>query len=154
MVTVSGRAAGALRGGAMRIPLSIVTLLAAAVSFGCASSLDASVGGTPPAGATAGGSAVAASQIKPVVSSVSSPVKRGGDAILHLKTTPNQSCTLDYVAPAGTPNSSAGLGSQTADKNGTISWIWTIAGNAATGAWKLKVTCGTQTATADIQVVA
>ena len=107
-----------------------------------------------PAGVSGAASPTSASLVKPTISSVSSPVKKGGKATVQAKAGPNQSCNLDYVAPGGTKSTASGLGAKTADASGSVSWTWTIGGNTNPGPGKLTVTCGPQTVTANIEITA
>ena len=85
------------------------------------------------AGVSGAASPTSASLVKPTISSVSSPVKKGGKATVQAKAGPNQSCNLDYVAPGGTKSPASGLSAKTADASGGVAWTWTIGGNTHPG---------------------
>jgi len=76
----------------------------------------------------------------------------GRYASVSVQTSPNASCTIDYVTPHGTDSVAAGLVPKNADANGQISWVWLIGGRTYPGTGTVTVTCGGTSASASIDI--
>ncbi len=73
------------------------------------------------------------------VVSLTSPVAPGANAALTIKTAPGAYCTITVIYKSG-PSQAAGLGPQTADPNGTVTWQWKVGSSTARGVWSIVVT--------------
>lgn len=73
------------------------------------------------------------------VVSLTSPVAPGANAALTIKTAPEAYCTITVIYKSG-PSQAAGLGPQTADPNGTVTWQWKVGSSTARGVWSIVVT--------------
>lgn len=67
-------------------------------------------------------------------------VIRGSSATVTALTAPGASCTIDVLLPSGRASTAAGLGPQTADADGRVSWTWLVAGNTTPGLGAITVT--------------
>lgn len=76
----------------------------------------------------------------------------GDDASATVQTTPGTECDLEYTTPSGTPSNARGLGTETADDAGVVTWSWKIGINTDPGTGTVFVTCGAAQARADIQI--
>ncbi len=76
----------------------------------------------------------------------------GDDASATVQTTPGTECDLEYTTPSGTQSSARGLGRETADDSGVVTWTWKIGINTDPGTGTVFVTCGDAQAHADIQI--
>jgi hypothetical protein len=65
----------------------------------------------------------------------------GGLASVVARTSPNATCTLEYVTPSGSASRAVGLALQTADGDGQVSWSWRIGVATRRGAGQVAVTC-------------
>ncbi len=75
------------------------------------------------------------------VLSLTSPIKRGGNAKLEVKTI-SSSCKLGIILPSGTVSSANGLqGERVPDFNSTITWQWKISGSTNAGTANLNISC-------------
>jgi len=70
---------------------------------------------------------------------LTSPITRGSDASLQVRTTPGARCLLSYVTPAGKSSEAQGLGPTVADGNGICAWTWRIGANTTPGRGRLQV---------------
>jgi len=70
---------------------------------------------------------------------LTSPIARGSDAVLQIRTAPGARCSLSYVTPSGNASEAQGLGPMVADGNGVCAWVWRISGNTALGMGRLRV---------------
>lgn len=75
------------------------------------------------------------------VQMLSSPVKPGAPVSLTVRTNPVSTCTAGVLYDDKVPSHAAGLGAQTADDYGMVSWSWTIEPTAPLGTWPVTVTC-------------
>lgn len=80
-------------------------------------------------------------------------VTRGTTAAITIHTTPGAGCSIEYVTPSGNRSTADGLGDQTADADGNVTWSWRIAANSAFGTGVVDVTCGAATVTTTFYVV-
>lgn len=88
----------------------------------------------------------------PSVVSITSPIKRGLDATIAIRTTPGASCSISYRTPAGTLSQASGLFQKTADSGGNASWTWTIGGSTNPGTGSVTVTCNGLSVTTPIVI--
>jgi beta-lactamase superfamily II metal-dependent hydrolase len=72
--------------------------------------------------------------------SVTSPVSKGATATLTAKTSPGAACTITVYYKSG-PSKASGLGSQTADASGLVSWTWKVGIHTSSGTWRIVVNC-------------
>ena len=73
--------------------------------------------------------------------SLTSPIKRGNEAKLDIKTGLS-SCKLGVVLPSGAISGASGLqGNKIPDANSTISWQWRIGGSTKAGTANLTISC-------------
>ncbi len=73
------------------------------------------------------------------VVSLTSPIAPGGRASLTIKTTPGAACTITVYYKSG-PSQAQGLGPQTADSNGSVTWSWKVGSKTTPGTWRIVVT--------------
>lgn len=89
----------------------------------------------PPApGPTAGGSSAI------TITSVTSPVNPGATATATAHAAGGASCSITVIYKSG-PSSAQGLGPETADGSGAVSWTWTVGSRTTPGSWPVTVTC-------------
>lgn len=74
------------------------------------------------------------------VQSLTSPVTRGDNASVTIKTNPGSWCTITVVYDK-TASTDSGLTGKTADDFGSASWTWTVDATAPLGKWPVTVTC-------------
>lgn len=80
-------------------------------------------------------------QIPINVLSLTSPIKRGKEAKLDIKTELS-SCKLEVVLPSGAISGASGLqGNKIPDSNSIISWQWRIGGSTKAGTANLTISC-------------
>lgn len=79
-----------------------------------------------------------------------SPVKRGQNASITVKTLGGSSCDIT-VLYNHVPSRDSGLQKRTADEYGTVTWSWTVDPTAPVGAWPVTVTCAYNHRTAVVQ---
>ena len=77
------------------------------------------------------------------VVSLTSPVAPGANAALTIKTAPGAHCTITVIYKSG-PSQAAGLGPQTADPSGTVTWRWKVGTSTTRGVWSIVVTSEVQ----------
>ena len=72
------------------------------------------------------------------VTSLTSPIAKGGNATLSIKTVAGANCgiTVHYKSGAST---AAGLGPKSADGNGNVSWTWKVGTGTTPGTWRIVV---------------
>ena len=115
-----------------------------------ASNLSVTPTSTPSVTSNASTTQGAPSPVK--IDSVSSQVKPGQTASLSATVAPNVSCTLRYVAPAGTPGNPPSQMSKAADAAGKISWSWEIANDTKKGRGIVAIVCGQTSISAYVEV--
>ncbi|MCX6056550.1 MAG: hypothetical protein NTW69_00115 [Chloroflexi bacterium] len=76
--------------------------------------------------------------------SVTSPVFKGSNATVTANTAPGASCGITVYYKSG-PSSASGLGPQTADSTGQVSWTWKVGARTTSGSWRIVVYCGSAT---------
>lgn len=81
---------------------------------------------------------------------LTSPVVRGSNASLTVKTNPGSACAISVVYN-NVASTDSGLTPKTADSFGTVSWTWTVGASVPVGTWPVKVTCGWHGRTAVVQ---
>jgi hypothetical protein len=74
------------------------------------------------------------------VQSIDSPVMRGQNVTLTVRTNTYAKCTISVIYDK-TPSKDSGLTTKTAGDDGMVSWTWTVDTTAAFGTWPAKVTC-------------
>jgi hypothetical protein len=72
---------------------------------------------------------------------VRSPVPHGGEGLVTIQTKRGTYCAISVIYKSG-PSHAAGLGSQTADANGRITWSWKVGTRTTPGVWPVVVECG------------
>jgi hypothetical protein len=65
----------------------------------------------------------------------------GGPAMVLARTSPNATCAIEYVTPAGSASRAVGLALQTADLDGQVGWSWRIGAATRRGAGQVAVSC-------------
>lgn len=104
-------------------------------------------------GASAGSPTQSGESQSPYVSFVSvQGAPAGGTAEVFVQTTPNASCSIQYLTPHGTPSQAGGLVSKMADSNGRVGWSWVIGTDTIPGTGWVTVSCNGASATTPIQV--
>jgi hypothetical protein len=73
------------------------------------------------------------------ITSVTSPIARGGMGKLAAKTAPGATCNISVVHKSSRLTA-AGLGPKTADSNGIVSWTWKVGTKTTPGTWRIVVT--------------
>jgi hypothetical protein len=77
----------------------------------------------------------------------------GGSASVTIHAEPGATCcSIIYTTPAGTRSKASGLGSKTANAQGTVSWTWFIGPNTRSGTGKITVECNGKNASMDIVI--
>lgn len=79
------------------------------------------------------------------VQAITSPVTRGGNSSISIRTRPKAACSI-RVTYSLTPDQAkeskdGGLIPKTADEYGTVSWTWTVESSRPAGSWPVEVTC-------------
>jgi len=83
--------------------------------------------------------------------SLTSPTARGSLASLTIQTAPGAPCTITVIYKSG-PSSASGLGPQTADDDGNVTWQWKVGSGTTPGTWKITVTATTGGKTKTINI--
>jgi competence protein ComEC len=73
------------------------------------------------------------------VVSLTSPITAGGIAKLTINTFPGAACTITVYYKSGA-SQAAGLGPQTANSNGDVTWSWKVGSRTTPGTWRIVVT--------------
>jgi hypothetical protein len=76
----------------------------------------------------------------------------GGYASVTIQATPGANCSISYTTPSGRASVAVGLGDQTADADGKVTWSWKIGNRTKPGTGRVMVTCNGQSATSDITI--
>jgi hypothetical protein len=74
---------------------------------------------------------------------VRSPVPHGGQGLVTIQTKPGTTCGITIVYKTGLSRA-AGLGLQTADSRGYVTWTWKVGTRTTPGTWPIIVECGTE----------
>lgn len=90
--------------------------------------------------------AVAPPAPRVLITSLSTPVSRGGSAFVRIVTEPGAECSIAYVLPDGKTSNIPSLGQKVADRTGIITWSWVIR-SAEPKVVSVSIKCG-QTAEA------
>lgn len=85
------------------------------------------------------------------ITSITSPVRRGANATVAVKTAPGASCSIIVIYKSG-PSEAQGLYPKTADSQGSVSWKWMVGTRTTPGNWPVTITCGGVTARTSISV--
>jgi hypothetical protein len=72
------------------------------------------------------------------VVSLTSPISAGSIATLTIQTVPGADCIITAYFKSG-PSQAAGLGPQTADASGQVTWSWKVGSRTTPGMWKIVV---------------
>jgi hypothetical protein len=88
---------------------------------------------TAPVGATGGVS---------VTHAPSSVAPRGTATLSVHSATAHDACTLTVTLPSGRQSTVSGLGTQSADASGNVTWVWTVTWNTGAGTATYRVACG------------
>jgi len=70
--------------------------------------------------------------------SLTSPIYPGSTATLIIQTVPGANCSITVYYKSGA-SQAAGLGPQTADASGQVTWSWNVGSRTAKGIWKIVV---------------
>jgi hypothetical protein len=91
-----------------------------------------------------------AQRIDVTLVSVASPVRRGHDATITVRTSPGARCLIAVQYKSGASHAK-GLGPQNAGRSGQVSWMWRVGTATTPGTWPITVICSTgeQQATLD-----
>ena len=114
-------------------------------SDGATYQVDTEKGGAraPPSAPTTDGSTVTSAATSGLLSvevvSLTSPIGHGSMAKLEAKTAPGAHCTITVYYKSGA-SEAAGLGSQTASSDGTVTWSWKVGTRTTPGVWSIVVT--------------
>ena len=76
--------------------------------------------------------------IKIDVISLTSPIAAGSTASLTIQTLPGANCSITVYYKSGA-SQAAGLGSQTANASGKVSWSWKVGARTTPGLWSISV---------------
>ncbi len=87
--------------------------------------------------------AIAQPSFPPVsFTSVRSPVPRGGEGMVTIKTSPTTSCSISVIYASG-PSRASGLVRKNADAQGRVTWTWKVGTRTTSGLWPIVIECGT-----------
>lgn len=73
------------------------------------------------------------------VVSLTSPISRGAQASITIKTAPNVLCTITVYYKSG-PSKAKGLDPKNSDANGNCTWSWKVGTRTTPGNWKIVIT--------------
>lgn len=76
----------------------------------------------------------------------------GGQASVTVQTTPEALCRAQYTEPLGLIVNAPGLGMNTSDDEGKVTFVWPIRSESRLGPGKLRVNCNGAEATADVPI--
>lgn len=71
---------------------------------------------------------------------VTSPIARGADASVTIKTYPGATCSIK-VMYNNVASTESGLANKVADSYGVVSWSWTLSSTVPVGSWPANVNC-------------
>lgn len=72
---------------------------------------------------------------------LTSPVAKGAQASITVRTSPGSSCSITVYYKSGASHA-AGLEPETAGNDGLCSWTWKVGTNTTPGTWRIVVTTG------------
>jgi hypothetical protein len=79
------------------------------------------------------------------VQTVTSPVIRGSNASIAIRTRPKAACSIQVTysldGDKDKISRDGGLIPKNADEYGTVSWTWTVESSRPIGSWPIEVTC-------------
>ncbi|MGB4967323.1 MAG: hypothetical protein WBO35_03930 [Candidatus Saccharimonadales bacterium] len=79
------------------------------------------------------------------VQMLTSPVKKGGNSSISIKTRPKAACsiqvTYSLTGDKDKVSNDGGLIPKNADEYGVVSWAWTVETSRPVGSWPVEVTC-------------
>jgi hypothetical protein len=73
--------------------------------------------------------------------SVRSPVPRGGEGMVAIKTSPSTLCSIAVIYASG-QSRAAGLYPKNADTQGLVTWTWKVGTRTTPGVWSIVIECG------------
>lgn len=73
--------------------------------------------------------------------SVRSPVSRGGEGAVTIRTAPNTPCVITVTYSSG-PSKAVGLRPKTSTSRGAVTWTWRVGTRTTPGVWPIRVECG------------
>ncbi len=85
------------------------------------------------------------------VVSLTSPVSPGSTAKLTIRTSPDAACSIEVHYKSGLSHA-AGLGQQTANDEGLVTWRWKVGTSTTPGTWRIVVSAAANGEEASIQV--
>ena len=88
------------------------------------------------------------------VIAIDSVVSVGGDATVIAQATANTACAVEYFTPRGRRSGAKGLEPRMSDETGFVKWIWRIGSDTASGAAKVRITCGRESVDQSFRVEA
>jgi hypothetical protein len=74
------------------------------------------------------------------ITSITSPIERGNDATVKIKTTAGAKCTITVTYSSGKSQAS-GLERKTANAKGKVHWTWTVGGSTKAGKYPVDISC-------------
>lgn len=77
-----------------------------------------------------------------ILTQLTSPVARGGNASATIQTGAGVACSIGYVTPSGNRSTAQGLVPETADGNGICAWTWKISSTTKPGTGTVTITAG------------
>jgi putative peptide zinc metalloprotease protein len=87
-----------------------------------------------------------------VMSSVTSPVPRGGTATVTARAMPGATCSIAYRTPSGRISRSAALVQREADAHGEVAWSWSINGGTSAGMATVMVSSGGRSVSTEVVI--
>jgi cardiolipin synthase len=79
---------------------------------------------------------------KVIITSVIASVAHGSYETLSAHAKPGESCTLSVLLPSGYTSEASGLGADTANASGNMTWNWWVSSETDPGTARATVTCG------------
>lgn len=74
------------------------------------------------------------------ITSITSPIERGNEATVKVKTVADAKCTITVTYSSGKSQAS-GLERKTANAKGKVSWRWTVGGSTKPGKYPVDISC-------------
>lgn len=81
-----------------------------------------------------------ADSLSVTIISVTSPIERGNEATVKVKTAAAAKCTITVTYSSGKSQAS-GLERKTANAKGRVSWTWTVGGSTKPGKYPVDISC-------------
>lgn len=83
---------------------------------------------------------VQANPLNVTITSITSPIERGNEATVKVKTTADAKCAITVTYSSGKSKAS-GLERKKANSKGKVSWTWTVGSNTKTGKYPVDISC-------------